>query len=157
MDDYRYIQIQELDKKIAETKQLLEDPSLAEMAIGEIQQLEQQKKELEESLASSYEQADESLDQRSAILEVNGAAGGDEAKLWAGELLRMYTRFAQVKGYKVEQLSEDVIKISGHGVFGLLKYEAGVHRVQRIPTTEKRGRLHTSTATISILPELEDI
>lgn len=157
MDDYRYIQIQELDKKIAETKQLLEDPSLAELALGEIQQLEAQKKELEESLEASYGGNEESLDDRNAILEVSGAAGGDEAKLWADELLRMYTRFAQLRGYKVEPVSESVIKIFGRGAFGLLKYEAGVHRVQRIPTTEKRGRLHTSTATISILPELEDI
>src|SRR5258708_14459656 len=72
----------------------------------------------------------------------------------------MYTRFAQLKGFKVETLDESVIKITGHstiGPFGMFKYEAGVHRVQRVPETEKRGRLHTSTATVSILPELEDI
>lgn len=99
-----------------------------------------------------------SLDLRNAILEVHGAAGGDEAKLWSQELLRMYARFAAQKGFGVEQLDEDVIKISGNnGAFGLFKYEAGVHRVQRTPATERRGRIHTSTATVAVLPELEDI
>lgn len=96
------------------------------------------------------------LDQRSAILEVSGAAGGDEAKQWAQELLRMYARFGQKKGFGVEQLDEDVIKITGNA-FGIFKFEAGVHRVQRVPKTEKRGRIHTSTATVSVLPELEDV
>jgi peptide chain release factor 1 len=91
------------------------------------------------------------------ILEIKGAAGGDEAKLWGEDLIRMYTRFAQLKNFKVESIDENVIKITGKGAFGLFKYEAGVHRVQRVPKTEKRGRVHTSTATISILPELEDI
>ncbi len=106
-----------------------------------------------------------SLDTRNAILEVHGAAGGDEAKLWSQELLRMYVRFAQQKGFSVEQLDDDVIKIAGlahrslgeGGAFGLFKYEAGVHRVQRTPATERRGRIHTSTATVAVLPELEDI
>lgn len=157
MDDYRYIQIQEIEKKIEDTKELLNDPSMAPLVEGEIEDLEKQKKELEDSLEASYGGNEDDLDQRNVILEVSGAAGGDEAKLWAEELLRMYTRFAQLQGFKVEQLYENVIKIVGRNAFGLLKYEAGVHRVQRIPATEKRGRLHTSTATISILPELEDI
>ncbi|MGH7203482.1 MAG: peptide chain release factor-like protein, partial [Candidatus Levyibacteriota bacterium] len=87
----------------------------------------------------------------------SGAAGGDEAKIWAEELLNMYTRSAQKQGFRVEQLEESVIKIVGHGAFGKFKHEAGVHRVQRIPTTEKKGRVHTSTATVSIIPELDDI
>lgn len=99
----------------------------------------------------------QSLDSRNAIIEARGATGGDEAKIWARELLRMYARFAQMKECKVEQLDDSVIKIQGVGAFGLLKYEAGVHRVQRIPQTEKRGRVHTSTATVAVLPELEDI
>lgn len=98
-----------------------------------------------------------SLNQRHAILEVHGATGGDEAKIWGTQLLRMYTRFAQNRGFKIEQLDEDVLKVDGEGAFGLFKYEAGVHRVQRIPQTEKRGRIHTSTATVAVLPELEDI
>ena len=160
MDDYRLIQLKEIEQKIEETKALLTDPEVADLAKQEISVLEEQKTALEESLnagKASDDNNDDSLDRRNAILEVKGAAGGDEAKIWADELLRMYSRFAQLKGYKTENLDEGVLKITGKGAFGLLKYEAGVHRVQRIPETEKRGRVHTSTATVSILPELEDI
>lgn len=157
MYDYRLTQIEDLDKKITEAKELLADPSLQELVAEELKTLEQQKLEIEASLAESQESADDSLDERNVILEVKGAAGGDEAKLWSDELLRMYMRFAEKKGLKFEQLEEHVIKISGRNAFQLLKYESGVHRVQRVPKTEKRGRVHTSTATISILPELEDI
>lgn len=158
MNDYRFTQIEELERKIQETKLLLEDPTMAELAKEEIQDLEKQKKELEESLAASNTKNGENYDERNILLEVSGAAGGDEAKLWAGELLNMYIRAAQKKGFQVEQLEDSVIKIAGRpGAFGAFKHEAGVHRVQRIPSTEKRGRIHTSTATISVLPELEDI
>ncbi len=157
MNDYRYIQIQELEQKIAETKLLLEDPAMVDLAQAEIADLETQKKILEESLQASSQSKENDLDTRNIILELQGAAGGDEAKLWGEELLRMYSRFSQAKGYSVDMVDENVIKISGRGAFGKLKYEAGVHRVQRIPSTEKRGRIHTSTATVSILPELEDI
>src|SRR5215469_1799377 len=158
MTDYRYIQIQELEKQIEETQALLEDPSMAELAQEEINELEKQKKEIEDSINTSNEKTEENYDSRNILLELSGAAGGDEAKLWAGELLNMYIRAAQKKGFQVEQLEPDVIKISGNGgAFGAFKHEAGVHRVQRIPTTEKRSRVHTSTATVSILPELEDI
>ncbi|MBI2033291.1 MAG: PCRF domain-containing protein [Candidatus Levybacteria bacterium] len=156
MNDYRLVQIQELDKKIEETKKLLEDPQLKELAHAEITTLEEQKKQIEEGMMT-HEEPTESLDQRNVILEMKGAAGGEEAKLWAEELLRMYMRFAELHGFKVEQLDESTIKITGNQAFGMFKYEAGVHRVQRIPKTEKRGRIHTSTATVSILPELEDI
>src|SRR5438105_264495 len=107
MTDYRLTQIQELHKLIEETKTLLNDPSLADMAVQEINQLEEQKKQLEESIKDSQEKNEESFDERNVILEVKGAAGGDEAKLWADELLRMYTRFAQQKGFQVEQLEEN--------------------------------------------------
>src|SRR6185369_15040547 len=162
MTDYRYTQIEELEKKIAETKTLLDDPSMAELAQAEIDQLEEEKKTLQEGIDSSQEKRVESFDDRDILVEAKGAAGGDEAKLWADELLRMYSRFAQLKGFHVEQLEESVIKVSGRGsnglgAFGALKFEAGVHRVQRIPETEKKGRVHTSTAIVSILPELEDI
>lgn len=164
MTDYRYIQIEELDKKIAEAKELLADPALSVLAQQEIDLLEEQKKALEESINTGGTEGDaesSDLDSRNVLLEMKGAAGGDEAKLWAEDLLRMYTRFAQLHGYKVEPIDETVIKISGRpqgvSAFSILKYEAGVHRVQRIPKTEKRGRIHTSTATVSILPELEDI
>ncbi|MCL5969973.1 MAG: PCRF domain-containing protein [Patescibacteria group bacterium] len=161
MEDYRLVQLQELEKKINETKPLLDEPDLKEMAEKEIEEFERQKNELEESLAKEQEKKQDLLDDRNAILEIKGAAGGEEAKLWGEELLRMYVRFAQIKGFKVEPVDENVIKISGNpngiNAFGELKYEAGVHRVQRVPTTEKRGRVHTSTTTVSILPELEDI
>ena len=88
------------------------------------------------------------------ILEIRGAAGGDEAKIWAEDLLRMYLRFAEKKGWKNQIISKGVLLIKGLNVYPLLKNETGVHRVQRIPTTEKRGRVHTSTATIVCLPEI---
>lgn len=157
MNDYRQIQIQELDKKIEEAKSLLVDPALSSLVQEEIDELEEQKKALEESLNASKASSQDDLDKRNVILEVKGAAGGDEAKLWAEELLRMYNRFAENKGFSVEQVDEGVCKISGKKAFETFKYEAGVHRVQRIPETEKRGRIHTSTATVSVLPELEDI
>src|SRR3989344_1310249 len=157
MDDYRKIQIQEIDKKITETRSLLSDPSLRELAQKEIDELEMQKKALEESIKSTQKTPEESLDNRNVILEVKGAAGGEEAKLWKKELLQMYFKFAQKKGFNVEQIEENVIKISDNNAFKIFKYEAGVHRVQRVPSTEKRGRIHTSTATVSVLPELEDI
>lgn len=158
MNDYRQTQILELERKIEETKKILsDDPSLEELVQKEVSDLEAQKKQLEENIGQNNKTLEDNLDNRNVILEVNGAAGGDEAKIWADELLRMYTRFVQQLGLRVENLDEDVIKINGNGAFGALKYEAGVHRVQRTPATEKRGRIHTSTATVSILPELEDI
>jgi len=89
-------------------------------------------------------------------LEIRGATGGDEAKLWGADLLRMYIRFAAKKGWKVLLVSDNTIKISGLSTFDSLKNESGVHRVQRVPTTEKRGRIHTSTATVVILPEIKE-
>jgi peptide chain release factor 1 len=160
MYDYRKVQIQELSKKIEETSALLSDPLLKEMAQKEIDDLTSQKKVLEDALNEETQSGD-FLDERNAIMEIKGAAGGEEAKLWREELLRMYLRFAQIKGFQVEQIDDGVIKISGTpstpSPFKTFKYEAGVHRVQRTPETEKRGRIHTSTATVYVLPELEDI
>lgn len=90
----------------------------------------------------------------SAILEANPGVGGEEAKIWAGELLLSYVKFANRQGFKVIQIDENIFKIKGEGVFSIFKYETGVHRVQRIPLTEKRGRIHTSTAVILVLPEI---
>lgn len=159
MEDYRLVQLQELEQKIEEAKLLLEDPEMIELAQIELTTLEEQKKALEESIngSKSSGSSEESLDDRNAIFEVKGATGGDEAKLWGEDLLRMYSRFAQLQGFNIEAVDDKVLKISGRGAFGAFKYEAGVHRVQRIPETEKRGRIHTSTATISVLPELEDL
>jgi peptide chain release factor 1 len=95
-------------------------------------------------------------DNQTAYIEIRGATGGDEAKLWGEDLLRMYTRFAIKKNWKVEAIDETTLKIRGPEVFDLLKNESGVHRVQRVPVTEKRGRVHTSTATVAVLPQIED-
>lgn len=158
MTDYRQIQILELDKKIEETKILLGDPMFSEEAQKETQELERQKAELLKSIKSDKKSLEDSLDNRNVILEVKGATGGEEAKQWRDELYNMYCKFAQKKGFQVEKIDENVIKIStDHNAFKVFKYEAGVHRVQRVPFTEKRGRIHTSTATVSVLPELEDI
>ena len=91
-----------------------------------------------------------------AYIEIRGATGGDEAKLWGQDLLRMYSRFATKRNWKQTQIDELTLKIVGHEVFDLLKNESGVHRVQRVPTTEKRGRIHTSTATVVVLPEVKE-
>ncbi len=91
-----------------------------------------------------------------AILEIRAATGGEEAKIWATDLVRMYSRYAISKGWKVALLEEGVVKINGPSSFLLLQYEAGVHRVQRIPVTERYGRIHTSTATVAVLPEIEE-
>lgn len=90
------------------------------------------------------------------FLEVRGATGGDEAKIWAQDLVRMYLRFASKKNFKTSQIADLVVQISGPAVFELLKNESGVHRVQRVPCTEKRGRIHTSTATVAVLPEIKE-
>lgn len=91
-----------------------------------------------------------------AIMEFRQGPGGDEARIWANDLLRMYSRYALILGWKVESLDEQVIRIKGPGAFTKLQYEAGTHRVQRIPTTERHGRIHTSTATIAVLPEVPE-
>jgi len=90
-----------------------------------------------------------------AIIEVRAGTGGGEARFWAGDLLRMYTRFANKKGFSVSRVDEETIKIKGENVYSLLKNETGVHRVQRIPATEKRGRIHTSTAVVVVMPEVK--
>ncbi len=91
-----------------------------------------------------------------AILEIRGATGGDEAKIWAENLVRMYSRYATIKGWTAELLDENTLRIKGPNVYNLLCFEAGVHRVQRIPQTERYGRVHTSTATVAVLPEIEE-
>lgn len=91
-----------------------------------------------------------------AILEFRPGPGGEEAKIWAEDLLRMYTRYANLNGWKVAEVSETAIRIKGADVFTKLQYEAGTHRVQRIPTTERQGRIHTSTATVAVLPEIPE-
>jgi peptide chain release factor 1 len=103
-----------------------------------------------------YQNHSPSQSQQKAYIEIRGATGGDEAKLWGLDLLRMYTRFASKKGWRVDRVDDLTLLISGNGVFDLLKNETGVHRVQRIPITEKKGRIHTSTATVVVLPEIKE-
>lgn len=97
-----------------------------------------------------------SMENQVCYIEIRGATGGDEAKLWGDDLLRMYLRFALKKAWKTVQVDEKTVRVSGAGAFDLLKNESGVHRVQRVPVTEKRGRIHTSTATVVVLPEIKE-
>jgi len=164
MEDYIQIQLAQIDQRIHETEQLLNDPEMGAMAAEEIERLKKEKHALEQSVIQinyepiAYNSSPSSdLDHRNVILEVKGAAGGDEAKIFAQELIRMYMRYSETHHFRTEHLDEGTIKISGKNAFALFKYEAGVHRVQRVPETEKRGRVHTSTAVVSILPELEDL
>lgn len=159
-------QIYEIDFKISEAEKLLEDPEMSSLATEEINTLTSQKDELEKLVDTSsfepqtYEDKPDpgaSLDTRNAIIEVKGAAGGDEANIFARELLRMYMRYCERHAIQKEMIDEFSIKIINKRAFGTFKFESGVHRVQRVPLTEKRGRVHTSTAVVSILPELKDI
>ncbi|OGG05650.1 hypothetical protein A2872_04505 [Candidatus Gottesmanbacteria bacterium RIFCSPHIGHO2_01_FULL_42_12] len=161
--DYLKPTIDEIDKKINETKSLLSDPIVSEIASEEIKKLEQEKTELLSSTnyelptMNSIDSPDAKYDNRNLFVEIRGAAGGDEAKLWGEDLLNMYIKFAQIQGWKYFQEEPLVVKINGRGAYGKLKYESGVHRVQRVPSTESSGRIHTSTATVAIMPELDDI
>ena len=147
-------------------REMLEDPDMAEMAREELEQLEQQLDAQTQAARIALLPKDPD-DYKNAILEVRAGAGGDEAGLFGAQLLRMYTHYADSQGWKVEMvedgstdlggLKESVILIQGKNVFQKLKFESGVHRVQRVPVTESSGRIHTSTATVAVLPEAEDV
>jgi peptide chain release factor 1 len=142
------------------------DPEMAELAQGELIELKERLPELERQVALLLAPKDRD-ENASAILEVRAGTGGDEAALFAGDLFRMYQRYAQNRGWRVEVESasegemggykEIIASITGEGVFGRLKFESGVHRVQRVPETEAQGRIHTSAATVAVLPEPEDV
>lgn len=142
------------------------DQELKEMASAELSDLEAQKDKLYEEIEEELH-PDNPNDKKNAIIEIRGGAGGDEAALFAGDLFRMYIKFCEKKGLKIEVLDSSMIGIGGYkevvfsvtgpGAYGLLKYEAGTHRVQRVPETEKQGRVHTSTATVVVLPEAEEV
>jgi peptide chain release factor 1 len=158
--DYLVPQIESIDQKIAEAKQLALDPTMAEIANEEVKKLEEEKQILIDSVKPAPEDNTEGdndslYDGRNLVIEIRGAAGGDEAKLWGEDLLHMYSVFATKQGWKVEPEGPMSIKIKGKGCYGKLKYESGVHRVQRVPVTESSGRVHTSTATVAVIPELE--
>ncbi len=165
MDEARKYLDEELlviEKKIAEVSGLLLDSSMASMAQEELERLGEQKKGLVDAIYK-LDHPDvipdgESVDSgyKAVIVEVRGAVGGEEAKIWAGDLLRMYTRFANLSGFKVTDIDEGVVRIGGKNIFALLRFETGVHRVQRVPATEAQGRIHTSTAAVVVLPEVPE-
>lgn len=158
--DYLKPQIEELDQKIAEAQKLLNDPAMSELAQDELKRLEEEKSFLLSPRAShetaNTDDPDAKWDKKNIILEIRGAAGGEEAKMWGLDLLNMYSKYAVMQGWKVAPEGPLSIRINGKGVYGKLKYESGVHRVQRVPVTESSGRVHTSTATVAVMPELED-
>ena len=155
-----------LDNQLAQALGLVDDPELASEARSEAARLEAAIAEIEVALKPLLLPPDP-LDDRPAIVEIRAGTGGDEAALFAADLHRMYTRYAERRGWKVEHLSysdgtlgglkEVIMKVDGAGAFGALRYESGVHRVQRVPVTEAQGRIHTSAATVAVLPEAEDI
>ena len=161
-----YHDYQKLTGEIADARELSEDPELGETAREELKRLEAQVPPLEQALLLHLIPRDPD-DDRNVILEVRAGAGGDEAGLFGYELVRMYQHYADSKGWKVEMtqdgetelggIKEAVMLIQGQGAFARLKYESGVHRVQRVPVTESSGRIHTSTATVAVLPEVEDV
>jgi len=152
--------------EMADLEAMSADPEMAEMAAEELQTLKERLPEVEREVALllAPRDADENA---SAVLEVRAGTGGDEAALFAGDLFRMYSRYASTRGWRVEIDSltegdaggykEIIATVSGEGVFGRLKFESGVHRVQRVPSTESQGRIHTSAATVAVLPEVEDV
>ena len=147
-------QYEALLKQEADVQELVAaDPSMADMAQEELASIAIQKKGLEEQVAA-MEAADKEEEEfpNEVILEARAGAGGDEAALFAQELVEMYTRFCEARGWKVRTLDELSLEIKGKDVYRLLRFETGVHRVQRVPATEKNGRIHTSTASIAILP-----
>ena len=166
-------QWRKLQQEQRETHKLLrehrDDPAmgeLVELAVSELESLEQQLETLERRLTLALLPSDP-RDERSVMLEIRAGAGGDEASLWAGDLARMYERYAQSRGWQVQPVSaseadlggykELILSIRGEGVYSRLKFEAGVHRVQRVPATESQGRVHTSTATVAVMPEADPV
>ena len=142
------------------------DADMREMALEELRELEARRDALENEIKVLLLPKDP-LDEKNVMLEIRAGTGGEEAALFAGELFRMYTRFAENKGWRIEVLSmsaadagglkEAIAMIEGRRVYSQLKYESGVHRVQRVPATEASGRIHTSTATVAVLPEAEEV
>jgi len=165
----KYREYKDLTRGIAESKALLvdeKDPDMRTYAQDELNQLESRVKTVEEELKVLLLPKDPN-DEKNIILEIRAGTGGDEATLFAAEIFRMYTRYAETQRWKVEVLSssessagglkEVIAIIEGHRVFSQLKYESGVHRVQRVPATEQQGRVHTSAVTVAVLPEAEDV
>jgi len=163
-----YRERQRLERDIAEHRELLHDPDVGvrELARGELPELEAELAALDERLKALLLPRDPN-DERNTVLEIRAGTGGDEAGLFAAELFRMYTRYAERHGWRIEVLSssptgigglkEVIALVQGEGAYSRLKFEGGVHRVQRVPVTETQGRIHTSAVTVAVLPEAEDV
>jgi peptide chain release factor 1 len=159
-------ELQRLRTELSDLEAMADDPEMREIAAEEAQAIRETLPLAERALALSLLPKD-AADERSAMLEVRAGTGGDEAALFAGDLFRMYQRYAENQGWKVELISassaemggykEVVASVTGKGVFARLKFESGVHRVQRVPVTESGGRIHTSAATVAVLPEAEEV
>ena len=160
---------QDLQGQLSDSRELLaesDDPELAELAELEIAELADQVAKLENELRQMLLPKDRN-DEKNVIVEIRAGTGGDEAGIFAADLLRMYTRWADDHKFKTELMSvsetgvggikEAILEVRGKGAYSRMKYESGVHRVQRVPTTESQGRIHTSTATVAVLPEAEDV
>ena len=153
-------------ESIVDTKEMLNDDELKEIAKDELKTLEEEKENIEKNLEILLIPKDPN-DSKNVIMEIRGAAGGDEANIFAGDLFRMYSRYAERIGLKIEIInavegtaggfSQIEFMIKGQGAFSKLKYESGSHRVQRVPVTESNGRIQTSTATVLVMPEAEDV
>lgn len=151
---------------LAEAKEMLSDADMKEFAQEEISRIESELPQLEEDIKFMLIPSDPA-DEKNIIVEIRAAAGGDEAAIFAGDLYKMYLRFADHHGWKVETMDvspseaggykEIQFKVTGNKVYSVMKFESGVHRVQRIPKTESQGRIHTSTATVAVLPEADEI
>jgi peptide chain release factor 1 len=164
----KYRQWKHAADALAQARGMLEekDPELREMAQDEILHLEPEMKQIEEDLRILLLPKDP-LDEKNVVLEIRAGAGGDEATLFAAEVFRMYSRYAELQGWKMEVtsasesavggLKEVIALVSGNKVYSKLKYESGVHRVQRVPVTEQQGRVHTSAITVAVLPEADDV
>ena len=160
--------LQKYDTELAEVAELVlvDDPEMAAEARAEAERLKTSISELEQKIKPALIPHDP-LDDRPAIVEIRAGTGGDEAAIFAADLFRMYSRFAEKRGWRIEMISysegtlggvkEAVFKVKGDGVFGTMRWESGVHRVQRVPVTENQGRIHTSAATVAVLPEAEEI
>jgi len=151
---------------IEDAKEMIKDPELGEMAKQELEELTEQKENLEKEIEILLLPKDPN-DGKNVIMEIRGAAGGDEGNIFAGDLFEMYKKLAEKEGWKIEIMEEDPseaggytlisIMIKGDNVYSKLKYESGAHRVQRVPVTETQGRVHTSTATVLVMPEAEEV
>jgi peptide chain release factor 1 len=159
-------ELRQTERGVGEAQAMLADPEMREMAEAESEALRTRIPQLESEIRLALLPKDEA-DARSAILEIRPAAGGDEAALFASQLFGMYQRYAELQGWRFEileyadtelgGLKEGIANITGRNVFARLKFESGVHRVQRVPATENQGRIHTSTVTVAVLPEAEEV